>query len=373
MHAETPTAPLTRAPAPTEPSSTQPSTALPATLREVRAAIPARCYERSRPRVVLALVQALVLYLAPLAGLVFTDAWWALLPLWVLAGLGVSGLFVLGHDASHGALVRSQRLNRLIARACMVPSAHVEAAWALGHNRIHHGYTTRQGFDFAWHPATTEDYERMPRVARIRHRLEWSWLGAGAYYARTIWWQKMIRFRAPDRRRRAIVRDKAHLGAVVVVLALASAALGWHLDGAFGALWLPIKLFVVPFLVFAQVIGWTIYVHHVAPEIRWWRAKDWTQVRAQLESTTVLRVPRVVNRLWFHNIFLHVAHHVDARIPFHRLPAAIRAIAHAHPSLVRIRRVRLGDYLRATRACKLYDFDAGRWLPYPRARRSSVA
>jgi acyl-lipid omega-6 desaturase (Delta-12 desaturase) len=34
----------------------------------------------------------------------------------------------------------------------MGPSAHVEAAWDLGHNRIHHGYTTRQGFDFVWHP-----------------------------------------------------------------------------------------------------------------------------------------------------------------------------------------------------------------------------
>ena len=33
----------------------------------------------------------------------------ALLVLWLLAGLGVSGLFVLGHDASHGALLDSRR------------------------------------------------------------------------------------------------------------------------------------------------------------------------------------------------------------------------------------------------------------------------
>ncbi len=58
--------------------------------------------------------------------------------------------------------------------SCMVPSAHVEAAWNLGHNRIHHGYTTREGFDFVWHPITVDDYRAMGKLARLRHRLEWS-------------------------------------------------------------------------------------------------------------------------------------------------------------------------------------------------------
>jgi len=345
----------------------------PTTLREVREVIPAACYRRSRPRVAIALTQAWLLYAAPLVGLALTDRWWLLLPLWLLAGLGVAGLFVLGHDASHGALVQSPRLNRVIARACMLPSFHVEAAWALGHNRIHHGYTTREGFDFAWHPSTVDDYLAMGRLARLRHRIEWSWLGAGAYYARTIWWQKMIRFRASEPRRAAIRRDKVHLGVVTAVIAAVVAVLGWRSGGAFGALWMPVKLLVVPFLVFAQVIGWTIYVHHVSPHVRWWPRREWTQVRGQLESTTVIHMPAVANVLWLHNIFLHVAHHVDARIPFHRLPAAVRAITAAYPSLVRTERFRLGAYLRATRACKLYDFTAGRWMPYPRVRRARRA
>src|SRR5690606_31973064 len=79
----------------------------PTTLREVREVIPAACYRRSRPRVAIALTQAWLLYAAPLVGLALTDRWWLLLPLWLLAGLGVAGLFVLGHDASHGALVQS--------------------------------------------------------------------------------------------------------------------------------------------------------------------------------------------------------------------------------------------------------------------------
>ena len=30
--------------------------------------------------------------------------------------------------------------------------------------------------------------------------------------------------------------------------------------------------------------------------------------------------------------------------------------------------VSAGDYARAAKTCKLYDFDAGRWLPYSAAR-----
>ena len=337
-------------------------------LNDVRAVIPAACYERSVARASWALVLATVLYLVPEVGLALTNQWWALLVLWPLAGLAVSGLFVLGHDASHGALVDSRRANRVIAQVCMAPSVHVEAAWDLGHNRIHHGYTTRQGFDFVWHPLTIDEYRALGRLARLRHRLEWSCVGSGAYFLREVWWQKMWRFNAPGKRHDAIVRDKLTLGSVVVVVTAASALVGAISGGWIGALWLPTKLFVVPFLLFVQIIGWTVYVHHVSPEIRWWSRRDWTQYKGQMESTTIVRLPKIVNRLWMHNIFIHVPHHVDVRIPFHQLPTAAAAIADAYPDTVRSSRFSLRDYVRATGACKLYDFDAGQWLPYAAAR-----
>jgi omega-6 fatty acid desaturase (delta-12 desaturase) len=334
-------------------------------LNEVREVIPSECYEPSGWVATRSLVQAVALYVAPVTALALTDRWWAVGLLWSAAGLGIAGLFVLGHDASHGALFRSRRVNRLVAVACMAPSAHVEAAWNLGHNRIHHGYTTRQGFDFVWHPSTADEYRAMGRMARIRHRFEWSMLGSGAYYLRVVWWEKMWRFAAAGARRAAIRRDKFALATVLALVLAVPVVVGAIEGGWVGAVWLPVKLVVVPFLVFVQIIGWTVYVHHIAPDIRWWTRRDWSQFRGQMESTTILRLPRLVNRLWFHNIFVHVPHHVDARIPFHRLPAAAAAISEAYPALVRVERFSPGGYLRATRSCKLYDFDAGRWLPYP--------
>jgi acyl-lipid omega-6 desaturase (Delta-12 desaturase) len=348
----------------TQPTARRSPTERDRSLNAVRAVIPARCYQRPVGRALAALVQAGVLHLAVLVGLALTDTWWLLVPLWILAGLGVSGLFVLGHDASHGALVDSPRMNRLIAQFCMLPSAHVEAAWALGHNRIHHGYTTRQGFDFVWHPLTPAEYRSLGRLARLRHRLEWSWLGSGLYFGRTVWWQKMVRFKAVGERHARIGRDKVVTGIAVAGLLAAAGALGFLLDGWVGIIWVPVKLLVIPFLLFIQIIGWTVYVHHVDPGVRWWKRKEWTQFHGQMESTTILRINRVLNRLWFHNIFVHVPHHVDARIPFHQLPRAAEAIMASFPQVVRSTRYRLRDYIRATRACKLYDFERGRWVTY---------
>jgi acyl-lipid omega-6 desaturase (Delta-12 desaturase) len=342
-------------------------------LNGVRAVIPESCYERRSAPALWALGRAVVLHVGALVGLVLTDRWWLTLVFWVLAGLGVSGLFVLGHDASHGALLPGRRRNRLVARLCMIPSGHVEAAWDLGHNRIHHGYTARQGFDFVWHPVTPEEYRTMGRIERLRHRLEWSWMGAGAYFLRAVWWDKMMRYQANDKRRPAIRRDKAFLfvgagGATAAAVVVGALRSGWT-----GALWLPIELIVVPFLLFTQVIGWTVYVHHIAPDVRWWPRRQWDQFKGQMEATTVLRFPRLINWLWFHNIFVHVPHHVDARIPFHKLPEAARAIGRAFPDIVRFRPFRVRDYLRTTRACKLYDFEAGRWLGYHAAAAATPA
>jgi omega-6 fatty acid desaturase (delta-12 desaturase) len=69
--------------------------------------------------------------------------------------------------------------------------------------------------------------------------------------------------------------------------------------------------------------------------------------------------------VFLNNIFVHVPHHVDVRIPCHKLPAAAAAIKDAFPDAVQYDRVKLGDYFATTKTCKLYDFEAQRWLRYP--------
>ncbi len=334
-------------------------------LNEVRDAIPERCYERPAWRGALAVVQGFALWSAPIVALVLTDAQWWSIGLIALVGLGVAGLFVLGHDASHGALFESKPLNKWVARACMLPSLHNEAAWDLGHNRIHHGYTTRIGFDFVWHPATAEEFAAMSRWHRLRHRLDWSAIGSGSYYFRAVWWEKMVRYTPEGKRAAAYNRDNRLMWGGFAAVAAAIGTIGVLQGGPTRALWLLAATLVVPFLTFCHVIGWTVYVHHVDPSVKWWPRREWNQFKGQMESTTILEFPTVIDRLWFHHIFIHTPHHVDMRIPFHRLPEAARAIEAAFPGVVRRERWSLRGYLRATRECKLYDVENASWTRYP--------
>ena len=335
-------------------------------LRPVLAVIPPACFERSTARGFANIARAVAIYGAALVALVFARSWWWVVSAWALTGLSIAGLFVLGHDAAHGALFDSASRNRRAGRWLMLPSLHVYESWVIGHNRIHHGHTLRQGMDFVWHPLTVDEYQALSRVGRLRHRAEWSMFGAGLYYARAVWWDKMVRFTPSERSRDAVRRDERFVfGAAAAATVLVFVA-GWFGlgtgGGALGATWLVAKLIVVPTFLFMWTIGFAVYVHHIAPDVKWWPRRTWTRYHGQMEGTTVLRLPRPLN-VFFYNIFVHTPHHVDVRIPWYHLPKAAAAIETAFP--VVDRKLRLRDYVAHTRVCKLYDFDEQRWVGYP--------
>ena len=96
----------------------------------------------------------LAMYAALITGLILVSNVFADLALDAAAAVVGVGLFVIGHDAAHGALFKSKRLNSVVGHIAMLPGWHVYEGWILGHNRIHHAFTVRQGFDFVWHPST---------------------------------------------------------------------------------------------------------------------------------------------------------------------------------------------------------------------------
>ena len=338
------------------------------TLASVIAAIPPECYENPTHRGLLWLARDLLLYAALIWGLASFDQIWVLVPLWLISGAVISGLFILGHDAAHGALFGSKRLNYLVGQLAMLPSLHLYEAWVFGHNRIHHGHTIRQGMDYVWHPVTPAEYRALSPLGKLLHRVEWSALGAGVYYGRQIWWQQMIRFVPGEKMRAPIRRDRIVVGSWFALFSLALLGAGVASYGTLaGAVWMWVKVFAIPFVFWNYAIGFAVYVHHIAPEIPWFKRRDWTKFRGQVDGTTVLHMPRWVN-FFFHNIFLHVPHHVDMRIPFYGLPKAVVAMREHFGDILREKQYGIRDYLQTTRACKLFDFEEGVWLGYKSVR-----
>lgn len=337
-------------------------------LKPVIDVIPAEAYDNPTWKGMSYFLRDLVLYLGSVVGLVLWPNPVISVPLIVLCGLAVSGLFVVAHDAAHGALFKSRRLNSVVGHVAMLPAWHVYEGWVLGHNRIHHGHTVRQGLDFTWHPYTPQDYAAMSTWRRLRHRYEWSWLGAGAYYIREVWWNKMIVGRPPDRWVKAIRRDRLIVGAFIACSSGLLGWLGWQQTGsAWGVLWMIVRVLVAPYLFFSYLMGSFVHVHHIQPDTRWWKRREWTKFKGQMEGTTILRAPRVLN-FFVHWIMVHVPHHVDVRIPMYRLELAADAIKSAFPGVVHDAPLRFRDFVRNTRRCKLYDFETGEWLTYDEAR-----
>ena len=333
--------------------------------------IPPEAYENPTWKGLAYFGRDLLIYGACVAALITWSNPLVVALLWFVTGLAMTGLFVVGHDCAHQALFRHRWLNDLVGRIAMLPSWHVYSGWVLGHNRVHHAFTVREGYDFVWHPYTPAQYTAMSPLGRLRHRFEWSYLGAGSYYLREVWLHKMVVGRPPARWVKSIRRDR-YLVLAVVVGAVATLA-GLHVSGGgsvLGAGWLVARVVVVPFLIFNYVAGSLVHVHHVQPDIRWWKRREWTKFAAQVEGTTVLRVPKGLD-FFFHWIMIHVPHHVDVRIPMYNLGLAADAIAAAFPDRVHDEPLRFRDYMRNTRRCKLYDFDEGRWFTYAEARQAA--
>ena len=336
-------------------------------LKPVLDVIPAEAYENPTWKGLAYVARDAVLYALIVTGLILTNNPFALVALWVASALVVSGLFVIAHDAAHGALFRSKSINRVVGTIAMLPSWHVYEGWVLGHNRIHHGYTVREGFDFVWHPYTPEQFAAMSSLARLRHRIEWSWYGAGAYYLREVWWHKMIVGAPPARWARAVRRDRVIVWTFVAVASVLLGLTGWAMGGSvLAALWMIVKVLVIPFLAFTFVIASFVHVHHIQPDIKWWRRREWTKWHGQMEGTTVLRARFGLN-FFFHWIMVHVPHHVDMRIPMYNLEKATAAIEEAFPGLIHDEPLRFRDFMTNTRRCRLYDFDEQVWLTYREA------
>jgi omega-6 fatty acid desaturase (delta-12 desaturase) len=337
-------------------------------LKPVLDVIPDAAYENPTWKGMSYFARDLVIYLGTVTALIFVANPFADVALDVLAILAVTALFVVAHDSAHGALFNTKRKNSIIGRIAMLPSWHVFEAWVLGHNRIHHAFTVRQGYDFVWHPVTAQEYADKSRAGKLLHHIEWSWWGAGLYYLKEVWWHKMIAFTPPARWVKAIRRDRIVTLGFVLLMAVGLGVLAYARTHSIGGVaWLILRVEVVPFLGFSAMIGSVVHVHHVAPDIRWWKRNEWNKFKGQMEGTTVLRVPKGVN-FFFHWIMIHSPHHVDMRIPMYNLEMAALAIEKMYPDVVHDAPLRFKDFRHNTKVCKLYDFDEGHWLTYRAAR-----
>jgi omega-6 fatty acid desaturase (delta-12 desaturase) len=285
----------------------------------------------------------------------------------LLAWVGIVRLFLIGHDACHGALVDSDRLNAFLGRLAFLPSLTPFSLWHVGHNVVHHGFNNLRGRDFVWEPLSPEEYRALPRWRRAMERLyRGSAAGPGPYYFFEIWWKRLY---FPGLARLRTTRAEFILDCTLVTVA----GLAWVAGLVWAALASGISPvvtvglgFVVPFALWIWTMGLVIYLHHTAPDVRWFDdRRQWLREAAQATATTHLRLPAVFEML-LHRIMDHPAHHLDGTIPFYHLKAAQQRLRELMPELTAVR-FSWRYYRDCLRTCQLYDYSSGGWKPFAAA------
>lgn len=305
-----------------------------------------------------------VVYLAAVAGAVALAPLPARLGCAVMAGSAISALFVIGHDAAHGAYTDSRRFNGIIGRLAFLPALHNYSLWQVQHNRLHHRLVNIKGVN-SWSPLSKAEYDRLPPWRRALERLYRGPFGFAPYYLIERWWRDKF---FPHRRAGGSPApifwgDFALLLAYFAVFLGALAFAGRAAPGADAAsaiLW----GFVVPFAVWNALMGATTYMQHTHERAPWFEAvAEWRQLASQEEVAVQVTMPR-----WYglisHHVMDHPAHHVHPKIPLYRLAAAQRRLNAVIGERAITQRFSPAYLLKTLARCKLYDYRGHRWLDF---------
>ncbi len=306
-----------------------------------------------------------VLYAACIAGVLFVGPLWAKILFGVLAGVKLANLGALGHEAAHGNLASSRLANDIMGVIVFTPCLYNYRLWQHDHHQLHHIHTNVNHQD-SWVPLSKAQYDSLPAWHRALHRAyrnQWG-LGFGLYYMIERWLP--VRFipskGVPKEMRASAWRHFAYLTTYAALFIGGLAAAPLYSDTS--SITAVVLGFVLPFYVWLSMFAFTVYIQHTHARLPWFDGPVHRKaMMAQEELATTFLFPHWLTYL-MHNVYDHAAHHVAPRVPFYHLSDATRTLDEmAGPRAITepFSFTRLHQTLKT---CKLYDFEAYRWLDF---------
>ena len=266
----------------------------------------------------------------------------------LLAGLLYLRAFVIYHDQQHQAILPHSRLAAGLMRVFGILILSPSNVWKSSHNYHHNHNSKLRGSHIGSYPIMTKaQYLRAPRATRrkylfMRHPLTILFGYLFVFQYGMCLYPSLTRLR----------ENYDGLIAIAVHLLLA-AAITWFFG--WPALFLTL---VAPHFIATAIGSYLFYAQHNFPGVSFSDNAGWTYDGAALESSSFMVTGPIL--AWFTaNIGYHHIHHLNARIPFYRLPEAVAAI----PELQTPKTTSLHprEILRCLRL-KVWDADAQRMV-----------
>jgi omega-6 fatty acid desaturase (delta-12 desaturase) len=308
---------------------------------------------RALVEIAITLVPLLLLW--ALMWLALDFGYWLTLPIAIPAAGFLVRMFMIQHDCGHGAFFRQRSANDWVGRAISVLTLTPYGYWRHTH-ALHHassGNLDRRGFGDV-DTLTVCEYRARSFWGRLVYRLYRHPLvmfGLGPAYV------FLVRNRLPLGLMRA---GWAPWTSTMITNAAIAAIVG-------AAIWfIGLKAFVLvhlPIMLLAASIGvWLFYVQHQFEHTTWAEDCTWSRHDAALHGSSYYDLPGILR--WFTaNIGVHHVHHLCSRIPYYRLPRALRD----YPELRGLGRLTLWQSFRCVRLA-LWDEAQGRLISFRDAR-----
>jgi omega-6 fatty acid desaturase (delta-12 desaturase) len=280
------------------------------------------------------------------------------------AGLVISSLFVIGHDAAHNNYTSSKILNRTIAKIAFLPALHNYSLWRLAHSRFHHVVTNLKNSN-SWSPMSKSEFDSLTLWRQWVEKTYRSPLGIGVYYLCERWWKYKF---FPMKKYVGQIEAKYYWDFSIVMVYLVFLLTGLGIAGniirsttAQSAIFYG---FLVPFVVWNYAMGLTVYLQHTNKKIPWFdNLESLNNIKGQDKVTMHLLFPA-----WYglisHNIMEHTAHHIQPKIPFYNLKHAQSKLSKILEGELIVERFTPSYLFRTMKACKIYDYENHLWQDF---------
>lgn len=233
----------------------------------------------------------------------------------IITGLVVVRLFIIYHDYEHHTILHKSKVANAIMTLFGLLVLAPKSIWKRSHDYHHANNSKLFSASIGSYPIATKSKfmamspsERRSYLA-IRHPLT---IALG-YFSMFIIGMCLSSFLStPKKHYDSLIALILHAAITTLVIIFG----GWQM-------W--IFTMLIPYMVACGMGAYLFYAQHNFPTTSFSENKDWKYEKAALESSSYLVMNPVMN--WFTgNIGYHHIHHLNARIPFYRLPEAMAAM-----------------------------------------------
>jgi omega-6 fatty acid desaturase (delta-12 desaturase) len=277
----------------------------------------------------------------------------------VLTGFLFLRLFVIYHDQQHGAILPHSKVANAFMTVFGVLILSPGSVWRSSHNHHHNHNSKLRGSHIGSFPImTAAQYLKSPTSVRFQYLF--------MRHPLTILFGYVFIFLHGMCLYPCFNDPREHYDCLIafVLHVLVAAALVWFLG--WPALFLTL---LIPHFIACAIGSYLFYAQHNFPGVSFSDNAGWTYEKAALESSSFLAAGPLMS--WFSaNIGYHHIHHLNARIPFYRLPEAKAGIPELQNPKVTSLHPR--DILNCLRL-KVWDVELQRMIPIREIRPPQAA